>query len=250
MLYRMFLDFTQGLNIKRVAYAASFGVDEWEYDEEQTHRCTGLLKNFHAVSVREQSGVQLCRQHLHYDRVEWVIDSTLLLNPVDYERLLPKQRQKPSGGLLMTYILDNSSEKQQAIHDIVKKKHLEVVEFAPKYCNLGMVTSGTIGDYVSPSVIEWLQAVRDADYVICDSFHGTVFSIIFNKPFIAISNRNRGYGRFLSLLCQFGLEDRLAEPSDNILPRLDKPINWPLVNAHRQTLMKQSLQFLTFALSQ
>lgn len=250
MLYRMFLDFTQGLDIKRIAYAASFGVDEWEYDEEQTCRCSNLLKNFHAVSVREQSGVQLCRQYLHHNQTECVIDPTMLLNPADYEQLLPRQRQKSSTGLMMTYILDNSSEKQYAIHNIVEKKHLKVVKFAPMYCNLGIVTDDTIGNYVSPSVIEWLQAIHDADYVICDSFHGTVFSIIFNKPFIAIGNRNRGYSRFLSLLTQFGLEDRLAEPSNDILSTLDKPFDWPMVNACRQALMKRSLQFLSSALSQ
>ena len=60
-----FLDFTEGWNIKRIAYAASFGTDEWEYTPEQTERCAKLLKRFDAVSVREKLGVSLCKEYFH-----------------------------------------------------------------------------------------------------------------------------------------------------------------------------------------
>lgn len=60
-----YLNFTEDWNIRRIAYAASFGTDEWEYTPEQTMICGRLLQNFDAVSVREKSGVDLCRDHFH-----------------------------------------------------------------------------------------------------------------------------------------------------------------------------------------
>ena len=248
MLDRMFLDFTTGLDIKRIAYAASFGVDNWEYNQQQTIRYARLLKQFDTISVREESGIRLCQEHLQTDDVKHVLDPTLLLEASDYETLIGNCPKMPSR-LLTTDILDNSKDIQQYIQTVAIQKQLHVTEFAPKYCNLGMVTAQNIGDYVSPSVIEWLTAFRNADYVICDSFHGTVFCIIFNKPFVTIGNRNRGIGRFNSLLSQFGLTDRLLEPTDDIITVLDKPINWEFVNKRRQNLKAISLQFLSTSLS-
>lgn len=253
MLYRMFLDFSYGLNIKRIAYAASFGVDFWEYNSMQTIKCSKLLQNFDAISTREPSGVKLCQQYFNISNVEWVLDPTLLLNQDDYNSLFQKKYKNSSGRLLTTYILDNSKEKQQLIHGIVKCKKLHVAEFIPQYCNLGTVTPTTINNYKPPSIIKWLQAFHDADYVICDSFHGTALSIIFNKPFIAIANRNRGYGRFTSLLKLFDLEANLVDesiPISHAIEIINNPINWEKINDKRQMLKQQSLHFIENALNQ
>lgn len=87
-----------------------------------------------------------------------------------------------------------------------------------------------IEDCVFPSVTAWLRAFMDAEMTIVDSFHGMVFSIIFNKPFWVIGNEERGMSRFTSLLKQFQLEDRLLDV--NHLDDIDcsKPIDWARVN--------------------
>lgn len=255
MLYRMFLDFAFDLDIKRIAYAASFGVDFWEYDNNLTGECSQLLQAFNAVSVRELSGVTLCQQHLSFPDVECVLDPTLLLAADDYESLLWGHDKKKTSNkrLLTTYILNQSEDKKKLISSIAKQEKLNIAEFIPQYCNLNMVTKSTINNYLSPSVIEWLQAFHDADYIICDSFHGTVFSIIFNKPFIAIGNRNRGYGRFLSLLNQLNLENNLIDETASIdcaTRILNNPIDWNQVNKKCIELKQRSMHFLNNALNQ
>ncbi len=83
----------------------------------------------------------------------------------------------------------------------------------------------------------------DASFVVCDSFHGAVFSIIFNKPFLAIANQGRGMARFYSLLRMYGLEDRLVT-DDMDISLLEKPIDWIVVNRKREEMKDISLAFL------
>ena len=68
----------------------------------------------------------------------------------------------------------------------------------------------------SPAVEQWLRGFMDARYVVVDSFHGCVFSILFNKPFIAIANSGRGETRFTSLLKTFGLSSRLIHGAEEL----------------------------------
>ena len=82
---------------------------------------------------------------------------------------------------------------------------------------------------IYPSVTAWLRSFMDAEMVICDSFHGCVFSIIFNKPFWVLGNKGRGNARFSSLLKLFNLEDRFVDARSQI--DLEKKINWNSVNA-------------------
>ena len=83
-----------------------------------------------------------------------------------------------------------------------------------------------------PSPEEWLRAFSRASYVFTDSFHGSVFSLIFQKPFIAIGNRKRGLERFHSLFGKFGLDDRLIYDINGYSPDLLKrQIDWSEVAA-------------------
>src|SRR5690606_27902094 len=88
-----------------------------------------------------------------------------------------------------------------------------------------------------PSVESWLQAFSDASFVITVSFHGTVFAILFNKPFIAVGNSVRGMARFESLLSRFGLLERLVESPIQVTPELIQAnIDWEVVNIRRIAL--------------
>ena len=89
-IYNDFLDFCQDKkNIKRLAYSASFGISEWEFSEEQTKECSRLAKLFDAISVREDSGIVLCKEHLDVDAMH-VLDPTLLLEKEEYIKLVEK----------------------------------------------------------------------------------------------------------------------------------------------------------------
>ena len=214
-----FLDFAEGWDIKKISYAASFGTDEWEYDEESTKRCSELIQMFDAVSVREASGVTLCNKYLHHDAVQ-LLDPTMLLSKDDYLKLIKKRYRKNSG--IMTYILDEDDSKNSLVEEIKKKTGKTVFRSNVSYNKLDSQVRGAI----QPPLEKWLQSFEDADMVITDSFHACVFSIIFNKPFIAIPNVERGASRFYSLLKMVNQEYRIVDTSkplvlDDVL--LSKP---------------------------
>lgn len=199
-----FLDFAEGWKIKRLAYAASFGTDKWEYNEQQTKECGRLLKLFDSVSVREISGVDLCRVHFDVN-ADFVLDPTMLLSAEDYIRLFKEANTPKSLGNLLYYILDETSEKTQIINNIAKEKGLLPFNVKSK----SDVISAPLADRIQPPVEQWLRGFYDAEFIITDSFHACVFSILFKKNFLVIGNECRGMSRFYSLLKTFSLENRL-----------------------------------------
>lgn len=106
-----------------------------------------------------------------------------------------------------------------------------------------------INDCVFPPVEEWIRGFIDTEFVITDSFHGTVFSIIFNKPFISIANKSRGLTRFESLLKLFQLEDRLIFSYKDLNLNGFKEIDWKKVNAILKREREKSKLFLEKYLS-
>lgn len=242
ILYNYFLDFCRDEpGLKRVAYAASFGVDDWEFTPQQTRRCAKLLAKFDAVSVREDSAVELCRRNLGRDDALHVIDPTLLLDAAHYTSLI--EGVGPRGECLMSYVLDKSPEKTAAIAALSGKLGLETFSPMPKRM-INRHNSRHLDECVFPGVEEWLDGFRRAKFVITDSFHGMVFAIIFNKPFAAIGNRGRGLTRFTSLLKLFGLEDRMVFDPADAEKLTDKTVDWQRVNALLEAEKLKAEKFL------
>ena len=205
-----FLDFAYNWgNKKRVAYAASFGSNKWTISDKDTRKCRMLIKKFDAVSVREDSGIELCRTNLHYNNVVKMIDPTMLLDASDYNRLIADQYQKR--GNVLCYILDMNEKTSSFISKFCDDRGWSYFNANKKVDN----ESIPLCDRIQPSVESWLLAFRDCDYVLTDSFHACVFSILYRKPFVAFCNKSRGSTRFESLLSTFGLLDRLIYNIDN-----------------------------------
>lgn len=236
-----FLPFICNDRKKRVAYAASFGKDEINnWTKEEIELYSKLLSKFDGVSVRENSGVRICREQLGVEALH-VLDPTMLLDKEQYEALIEKL-DSPYKDSLFCYVLDKSSEKRTIIDNISKHLRLQPKEIMPKH-KIGDKWS-RIEDCVFPSVSEWLSGFRDAKFVVTDSFHGTVFSIIFNKPFLAIGNKARGLSRFVSLLQMFGIDNRLINSVDD-LDRIDYyAINYTKVNEIISKWRDKSMTFL------
>ena len=233
-----YLDFASSWNIKRIAYAPSFGVDTWEYSEEQAKNCKALVKKFDAVSVREENGVKLCKQYFDIDALH-VLDPTMLLDVNDYIELF-KQKQTPkSKGNLLNYVLDETDEIESLIKKVASMK--KMVPFAVNNPYEGDNTK-PLNQRIKPSVEAWLRGFYDADFVITDSFHACVFSIIFKKQFIVVGNRERGMARFESLLKMFGLEERLVDKKVYI--NTLQSIDYDKVYNHYVQLKEKSLHFL------
>lgn len=242
-----FLDESSGTT-RRVAYAASFGTDQWNFSPSQHQLCAHHLKKFDAISVREDSGVSLCRQHFDV-HAEHVIDPTMLLSRSHYVDLACNEysKQPCSGGKgLFVYILDTNSDKTSAVNHI--ESSLGLCHFAVE---IATKDSYTPFDVIAvPPVEDWLRGFEEADFVFTDSFHGCVFSIIFNKPFIAYGNKSRGLSRFESLLRMFHLEDRLVESSATInSSTLRRPIDWAAVNALLAARQVEATAFLMAAIT-
>lgn len=194
-----FLDFLpEESQAKRIAYAASFGIGTWEFTEAETQLYSRLAKRFDLISVREDSAVDLCREHLGVDAIH-VLDPTMLVDMSVYEELAMSKYANPSKGDLFCYILDRTLEKSRLVRETAEERGLTPFEILPReYRNLP--PGADLSTVVMPPVEQWLRSFMDAKFVITDSFHGTVFSILFEKPCIVIQNSSRGNDRFSSLL--------------------------------------------------
>lgn len=225
-LGNMFLDFVNE-NVKKLSYAASFGCKEWEYTEEQEQMCDKLAKRFDAISVREASGVDLCKEHFGV-KATLVLDPTLLLDKEDYGKVCHDVPRK---------------EKHIFVYSLVVSEGvLAVAEKVAEMIGLPIIVKQAGSKVKKEDTIEdWFAEFRDADYVVTDSFHGMVFSIIFNKPFAIVMNASGGNDRYIFLLSQLSLMERIVK--DGTLPS-DSAIDWQRVNSQLASLRKTSLEFL------
>lgn len=221
-----FLQFAENFNIKKIAYAASFGVDKWEYTSKQTAAVKRLVSKLDAVSVREYSGVELCQKYLNIT-AQWVLDPVFLLNKKDYEYLC--ESIPVHSPFVLAYILDPNILMTKEIESIVERFNFSVkFVFADAYRTL--------------SIQEWIALFRDAAFVITNSFHGTAFSIIFNKPFFVMPNAKRGLARIHSLLSITQLENRLLQDMKGT--DINIQIDWENVNGNIYKKQKESINFL------
>ncbi len=242
-----FCDFAFGTDKKRVAYAASFGLAEWQFDARRTQRLKELAGGFEAISVREKDAVELCRRWLGADAVH-VCDPTLLLSRGDYEALVHKADTAPSAGNMMCYILDRSEEKALMCRQMAERLSLKPFEVMPERL-LDSRNRHCDASCVFPKVEQWLRGFMDADFVFTDSFHGMVFAIIFHKPFAVVANASRGLSRFESLTSLLGLGDRLvSEKERSRLPEMDRDVDFDRVEERLCGFRTVSEEFLFSAL--
>lgn len=224
----------------RVAYAASFGTTVWR--EDQNAKLAGeLLRKFAVISVREESGVKLANELSGRTDAVQMLDPTLLHSADFYRKIIADAGvdiSKHSSSTVFRYMLDEWDDEKtsQKAFEFVKEK-LNLVEtdsdripvrglLAP-FCRL-------LGATAKVPVPQWLAKIAAADFVFTNSFHGTVFAIVFHKPFVSILLRGRMSGmneRALSLLRVLGLEDR-AIYLDEVAEcerLMTEPIDWDLV---------------------
>lgn len=238
-----YLNFLIDVPMCKIAYAASFGTEKWGYDQALTQRCGSLLRLFDAVSVREQSGVELCKEKFNVEAT-LVLDPTMLLCASDYiDRLaLPSQETDPNA--LFVYLLDDNEFRRNVISSVSEINGLLPFTNQP-ILKVGQGGSRDPFDYAFPSVESWVSAFQRAAYVVTDSFHGCVFSILFNKPFVVIGNTYRGMARFTTLLDTFGLKDRLVYSSQSDFREvIREPIDWGRVNEILFQCRGESMSFL------
>ncbi len=213
----LFLNFIAQKDIKKLAYSVSFGSDSNELDEMEIKKYGTLYNQFDAVSVREFGGLDLIKSYgwLEPQPIQ-LLDPTFLLTIDNYKTLISNSRTSKSNGDLFCYLLDPSADKYEKIREIANRKGLD-----PFYC--------TLKNHFS--IEQWLRSFYDAKFVITDSYHGLVFSLIFNKTFYLFRNGKRGNSRFDTLFSLFDINN-------------SEKINWKIVNDIINKKRNEAYKFL------
>ncbi len=205
---------------KKIACSASFGSDELEGSDEDRQFMKYALAGFDAVSVRENSGVDICREEFGREAVQ-IADPVFWFSSERWGRLAAEAEVKDRD-FVLSYVLDKS-ETTCNIVDIFRRRtetgHFVDIGNAQKSAGEGMAPE------------KWLSYIKNCRYLVTDSFHGVCFAVIFNKPFIAVVNKERGASRFESLLKSLGLVSRLLS-DEKTAEQIDvfAPVDWQEVN--------------------
>ena len=167
-------------NKPKIAYAASVGVDT--LTEEQYAFMQPMIQRLDSISVREENAVSML-QGMTDKKIEWVLDPTLLLSAEEWNEVAAENPVKEP--YVFAYILGDRKDNQKCATDFAKEKGLKLVTFPfTASGNVRQAFFGDIHSYGGPDV--WLSLIRDAEYVITDSFHAVVFSIVYLKRFVIL----------------------------------------------------------------
>lgn len=239
--YNYFLDFCERDNCRKISYAASFGFSKWPYGETQTSYVKSLIERFDNISVREESGVRICKDVFAKDAT-LVLDPTMLHNAEFYVNLFGL---KPTASdMVVSYTLgDNRPDlinvrsfalQQGCLHKELFLLKSEVSSDCKDSC-----------PKVHYSLREWLLYILNAKIVVTSSFHATVFSILFHKEFYVLKNQSGGMDRIYTLLACLGLADRVVDNLDEV--KYNK-IDYEQVESKLATMRLHSFSYLKNAL--
>ena len=186
---------------KRISYAASFGVSE--LPDKIKSKVSQELSRYHAISVREEAGAEIVKK-LTQREVPVVIDPTMLLSAEEWREVAKPLKNEIKKPYILKYFLgEQSNEQREEIVRISNKYDLEILELANKNCP---------EEYISGPA-EFLNLFDNATLIYTDSFHATVFSILFGKPFVVYNRTEKNVenmeSRIHTLLKKLGLESRL-----------------------------------------
>ncbi|MEQ8470485.1 MAG: polysaccharide pyruvyl transferase family protein [Marinoscillum sp.] len=230
-------------NAKRASYAASFG--HKELPESIMNEYEQYLRSFNAIGVREKSGLELCRQ-MGYGDASLLPDPTLLISKekwMEYSQPIDAFRKDAKKKILVYTLGNRSSELKDQTLKYLKQdseKDLSVVHVS--------INKDTDGD-TFPTIPQWFDLFNQADMVITNSFHGTLFSIIFRKNFLSIPSSGTKAGmneRLFTVLEKFNLFDHLLTEfsPEYINLMMDQTIDWTGVEAEIEEWKRVADRFI------
>ncbi len=234
------LDFAYG-NKTLISYAASFGGNS--FSKLTNEKATSLLNRFDAISVRESSGVNICNEQFGLSAMH-VLDPTLLLTDNDYEEII-------------NHFNPHNIDGQYAAYSVINKDNKEFVPaFLDRIGNsMNIKFKNLLSKYGSKevnSVGGWLNDIKNSKFVITDSFHATVFSIIYRKKFVCLVTGANGSERIPSLLNSLGIDcySRVVDSLDKITPKMiETDIDYSSVSERLSKMKNKSIMFLMNALN-
>ena len=231
------LEFAQGSICKGIAYAASFGIDV--LPEEFLPRLNQIANNFDFISVREESGKTLFEKYTNRKDVQVLVDPTMLLTPSEWNRVSHKPKRFGQERFILMYFLGNvSDERRGIINEFAVQHGYSVIELMDKE-----------SEYYSYGPSEFIWCISHAECVLTDSYHGSIISFLYDKPFFVYDREDDTKDmstRLDTLLGKFGLEDRKYKGvlSDELMDH-DYSEAYKILENER----KKSHEFLSKALS-
>lgn len=187
-------------NIKKIGYGVSIGnYEEWNSDDIK--RLIPIYNRLYALSVREKYSIQfLTGNGFKSPQPQFVLDPTFLLDRECYNNMISKTRTENfTENKIFAYILDETDKIKAEIKLLANEK------------GLGVFMQGLTNTI---SIEQWIRNIKDSSYVITDSYHGVIFSIIYQKPFIFMGNKRRGNVRIESLFALLNINDGNIERVD------------------------------------
>lgn len=237
---------------KKISYAVSA---PWGGDVPILDSPEGVvaLKTFDALAVRENEGVKRLNQLLPSKSIELTLDPTLLIRKEDYLKISCSEKvfKKPT---LLCYFLNLKTESDFPISLTEIERLCQNLEVDLKIIPLQGTEPFIPRKYgFSPSPEDFLGAIRDAKYVLTNSFHGTVFSLIMQTPFISFTQNGAQNDRVRTLLMNAGLIGRLFEMRADvsaIQEVLRISMNWDAIEVALKSYRTSSIEFLRRVLTE
>ncbi|MDR2407200.1 MAG: polysaccharide pyruvyl transferase family protein [Bacteroidales bacterium] len=223
-----------GKGAKKVSYGASFGVSQWRKYSNMNEDVQKLLNDFSYITVRENSGVKLLQEIFN-------IDSCCVLDPCflfDRYNDLIIEKEIFIKNQLTTYKLLYSYDWYCNIKKLSKNLNCSLFELSPRILKrFDSIRGFNVKNY---TVHEWLYNIAVAKYVITDSYHGCVFSILFQKQFVLLKGHKNRFTRLESLLSDLDLTYRIANSVSDCKEILSIPIDYDKTNIILDKLKKYS----------
>lgn len=223
-----------------ISYAASFGKES--YKSMDTNVAKTLLNRFNAISVREPSGLKICKEQFSVSALR-VIDPTLLLDSTDYQKIIDYYTPQCIDTKYVGYFFSkNNKDKGKNIKDIFNKYYSEKLSFKNIKRNFDNNGVNTLGG--------WLNDIKNASFIVTDSLHVVMFSIIYKRNFICFISSTSEADPLYSLLKIFGLTDRIINSFNTLsLSILNNNINYDDVYTSLKKERKRALSYIETSLN-
>ena len=234
-----FLKFSENWNKYKFIYGASLGYDSWKFNKTIEDIAKPLLKNFKSLSFRDINTVRFVKEHFGFNS-EFTLDPTLIIfQHYNFEKLLFNKK------IYLSLIKNNQFDIQENKYIFVYKiiNSTRINNFIQKVKETFKLDVFIVDMKDSDQINKFIYGIYKCKAVITDSFHASIFSIIFNKPFIAFINQINDDGRFNTLKKIFKLDDRILNINDTAkISLLETPleINKNVLNS----LKRKSINFL------
>lgn len=237
-------------NINKISYATSFGISSIPKKYLSSYKL--FLDRINHLSVREQSGVELV-QELSNNKVKLVCDPTILLSKKEWNTIAsPKRLIKDK--YILCYFLGKNIEHRKFAERLKKETGYKIVSLnhADEYVKYSDIFADIKPYNIGPS--EWINLIKNAEYICTDSFHGTVFSLIYNKLFFTFRRYKQNTkvstnSRIDSLLSIVNLNERLLTGTELIDEVIKLEIDYKLVNQQISKFRNDSKKWLLKSLN-